>query len=90
MAFGFNWFGRRRQQQPRQQYAVDSFTKNNPNYTAFNSIDASIAQIINSRSVVTRQVEQQNSRYANPSWQLFTSQELAAMPVATNKTERLN
>lgn len=90
MAFGLNWFGRKKQHQPQRQEIADSFAHNNPNYNAFNNIDANIAQIINSHSIITHQIEQQNSRYANPSWQLFTNHELAAMPLATSKVDRLN
>lgn len=90
MAFGFNWFGRKKQQEPKRQEVTDTFALNNPNYTSFHNIDADIANIINSHSIITRQIEQQNSRYANPSWQLFTNHELAAMPLATSKVDRLN
>lgn len=89
MAFGFNWFSRKKPQATVQQ-STDSFARNNPNYTTFSNIDADIAQIINSHSIITRQIEQENSRYANPSWQLFTNHELAAMPMATSKVDRLN
>ena len=90
MAFGFgNWFGKRSStQQDVSQH--NSFAANNPNYGAFNSIDADIAAVINTKSVVSNKVQQENGRYANPSWQLFFNNDLMAMPVASNKIERIN
>lgn len=90
MAFGFgNWFGKRSStQQDDSQH--NSFAANNPNYGAFSSIDADIAAVINTKSVVSNKVQQENGRYANPSWQLFFNNDLMAMPVASNKIERIN
>lgn len=91
MAFGFNWFrNNQKKQQSKIDTSADNFALNNPNYSSFNNIDADIAAIINSRSVVDRNIENQNDRFANPSWQLFTNHDLAAMPLATNKSERIN
>ena len=90
MAFGFsNWFGRRRDSNSHSG-SGDSFAANNPNYQAFSNIDADIAAVINARSVVSKNVERENGRYANPSWQLFFNNDLMAMPIASNKAERIN
>ena len=90
MAFGFsNWFGRRRDSN-NHGGSGDSFAANNPNYQAFSNIDADIAAVINARSVVSKNVERENGRYANPSWQLFFNNDLMAMPIASNKAERIN
>ena len=93
MAIGFmNWLRKKPSEYRNQhQNTLDVFAANNPNYTAFNNIDADIAAIINSRrSVVDRGVENLNEKYANPSWQLFFNNDLMAMPLATNKQERIN
>ena len=68
----------------------NTLSQNNPNYQAFNDIDQDIADIVNTRSVINQNVEKQNERYANPSWQTFFDTELLAMPLATNKPDRLN
>ena len=93
MAIGFMNWRRKKPSEYRNQHqnTLDVFAANNPNYTAFNNIDADIAAIINSRrSVVDRGVENLNEKYANPSWQLFFNNDLMAMPLATNKQERIN
>ena len=90
MAFGFGRSNKKNNDASQKRSAYDdSFAKNNPNYSAFSNIDADIAAIINSRSVVNRNIENENSRYANPSWQLFFNNDLMAMPIASNKAERL-
>lgn len=89
MANFMNWL-RRKPTNGQKQSSADSFAVNNPNYSAFNNIDADIAAIINSRrSVIDHEVENLNNRFANPSWQLFFNNDIAAMPLASNKRERI-
>lgn len=84
-----NWFKRKPSDYQKRQSRSD-FAANNPNYAAFNNIDADIAAIINSRrSVIDRGVEDANMKFANPTWQLYLNNDLAAMPLATNKKERI-
>ena len=96
MAFNLNprsWFSRESQGSSSQGTASSepgNFGHNNPNYSAFNTIDADIAAIINTKPVIDRNVEKENQRYANPSFQLFYDNDTWAMPLSTNKNERIS
>lgn len=63
--------------------------KNNPNYQTFNQINKDIEAIVNSKSVIGQGVQAQSQRWANPSWQTFFDENIMAMPLATNKAERI-
>lgn len=66
MAFNLNprsWFSRESQSSSSYGTAsseLGNFGHNNPNYSAFNTIDADIAAIINTKPVVDRNVEKEN------------------------------
>lgn len=62
---------------------------NNPNYRTFSRVNNDIATIINSRSVVTQATHNQQIRAANPTWQVSFGDDFLAIPVATNKNQRI-
>ena len=68
----------------------DNEVQNNPNYHVFNDINHDIQKIIDARSVVSRNTQKYNEKYANPTWQTFFSDDMLAMPIATNKMDRIN
>lgn len=65
--------------------------KNNSNYKTFQQINQDIQDIVNSKSVVAQAAKDINKR-ANmaPAWSTFFDGEVLALPLATNKAERLD
>lgn len=63
--------------------------RNNPNYQTFSQINKDIETIVNSKSVIGQGVQAHNQRWANPTWQTFFDENIMAMPLATNKAERI-
>lgn len=66
-----------------------SDVRNNQNYRVFQEINTDIEKIISTKSVITKSMQKQNAMYANPTWQTFSDGDILAMPVLTNKHERL-
>lgn len=67
-----------------------SDVQNNPNYQTFANVNQDIQAIVNAKSVVSTAAREQQRRLgANPSWQTFFDGEILALPLATNKTERI-
>lgn len=66
-----------------------SNVQNNPNYQYFSNLNQDIQKVIDSKSVVSRNVQEYNRQYANPTWQTFFADDILAMPLATNKNERI-
>ena len=64
--------------------------QNNPEYHVFAKVNQDIQAIVNSKSVVSNAAKQQNRRFANPSWQTFFDGNTLAIPIATNKVERID
>ena len=64
--------------------------QNNPEYHVFAKVNQDIQAIVNSKSVVSKAATEQNKRFANPSWQTFFDGNMLAMPIATNKVERID
>lgn len=81
MAFNWNPF--------KRQTREDVEVQNNPNYQTFANINQDIQAIVNAKSVVSKAAKTQNQRFANPSWQTFFDGEMLALPLATNKAERI-
>ena len=78
----FRSFSRNRQQ--------ESNIQNNPTYHTFAQVNQDIQAIVNAKSIVANAAKDINKRYgANPSWQTFFDGEFLAMPLATNKVERI-
>lgn len=85
MAWNFNPFKRQRSDQQDQ-----SNIQNNPSYHTFAQVNQDIQAIVNAKSVVSNAAREQQKRFgANPSWQTFFDGEILALPLATNKTERI-
>lgn len=81
-----NWNPFKRSSQSIQQ---SENIANNPNYQAFAQINSDIQAIVNAKSVVSNASKEHNKHYANPSWQTFFDGEMLALPLATNKAERI-
>lgn len=64
--------------------------RNNPNYRTFSRVNTDIATIINSRSMVTQAMQSQNARAANPSMAVSFGDDFLALPVATDKNQRIS
>ena len=62
---------------------------NNPNYHTFSQINKDIEAIVNSKSVIGQGVQNQNQKWANPTWETFFDENIMAMPLATNKPDRI-
>ena len=84
MAVNWNPFRRRTSDQTSQNI------QNNPNYQTFAQVNQDIQAIVNAKSVVSTAAKDQNRRFANPSWQTFFDGEILALPLATNKSERID
>ena len=85
MAINWNPFRRNKQIEQDQ-----SNIQNNPNYQTFAQVNQDIQAIVNAKSVVADATRNQQKRFgANPSWQTFFDGEMLALPLATNKTERI-
>lgn len=65
-------------------------TPTNQNYSIFKDVSNDIYQAVTAKSVVSKQVQNQNL-YANPIWQtLGFDSDMLMMPVPSNKTDRIN
>ena len=84
MAFSWNPFARRKAPEPIQQQTDVC----NPNYEIFNSVNNDIARVVASRSIVSQDI-QKNEVFANPVWNTFFQDGMLAMPITTNKAERI-
>ena len=85
MAINWNPFRRQAKSQPQ------SDIQNNPNYQTFAQVNQDIQAIVNAKSVVANAAKDQQKRYgANPSWQTFFDGEMLTLPLATNKSERID
>lgn len=84
---GFSWNPFRRKQEVESSR---SSVPNNPNYQVFSKINNDIAKIVNSRSMIQRAVQAQHSTSANPTWSVSFGDDFMALPVATNKQERIS
>ena len=88
MAFG----KKNKNQEPTITESVSSNNNpvyNNSNYRTFSKINNDIATIVNSKSVITKALQQQNIKVANPICQISFDNNFLAMPVATNKQQRI-
>lgn len=83
MAIWNNLFGKKNQSEE------SSNIQHNPNYQTFANVNQDIQAIVNAKSVVSNAAKEQNKRYANPSWQTFFDGDILALPIATNKVERI-
>lgn len=84
----FSWNPAADRQQPSAQQNDSPLTDRNPNYNTFNRVNDDIARAVSLKSVIGKNVAQQRP-LANPIWQTIFGTDLLAMPVATNKTERI-
>ena len=86
MAFSWNLFSKK-QQAPAQQ-EQSPIVARNPNYPTFNKVNNDIERAVSLKSIIGQNVAQQRP-LANPIWQTIFGTDLLAMPVATNKAERI-
>ena len=84
MAFSWNPFANRKAPEPIQEQT----DVRNPNYEIFNSVNNDIARVVASRSIVSQDI-QKNEVFANPVWNMFFQDGMLAMPITTNKAERI-
>lgn len=93
MAFSWNPFSKKSTNDQHQSNHLSmqgqGGIQNNPNYQTFSQINKDIEAIVNSKSVVGQGVQAQNQRWANPTWETFFDDNIMAMPLATNKSERI-
>lgn len=99
MAFSwnpFNWGKNNSQDNSSVSQEIQSIIgkpsniQNNPNYKTFTRVNSDIEKVINSRSVVSQALQQQNLFNAMPTYQTYQGEDFLAMPLATNKAERIN
>lgn len=86
----FNWNPFRRQSEKQPEKRPETTVRNNPNYKIFNQINNDIATIVNSRSMIQRAISNQHQTNANPTWSVAFGDDFLALPVATNKQERIS
>lgn len=87
--FSWNPFKRSEQPHPQNVSSNERAVPRNPNYETFSAVNNDIERIVASKSVIGRQVHEQQP-LANPIWQtLGIGSDMLLMPVATNKTDRL-
>lgn len=96
MAFSWNPFGQKKTTNDQyqsnnisQSVTTQSGIANNPNYHTFSQINKDIEAIVNSKSVIGQGVQNQNQRWANPTWETFFDENIMAMPLTTNKSDRI-
>ena len=81
-----NWNPFRRTIKPQKESNID----NNSNYQTFAQVNQDIQAIVNSKSIVANAAKDLNKRNnANPSWQTYFDGEILTLPLATNKSERI-
>lgn len=89
MAFSWNFFARDYKNK-KPESTGEAVSRRNPNYATFRNVNNDIQQIVATKSVISRQVAEQQPIAANPVWQtLGLDSSMLLMPVASNKTERL-
>lgn len=89
MAFSWNFFARDYKNK-KPESTSEAVSRRNPNYATFRNVNNDIQQIVATKSVISRQVAEQQPIAANPVWQtLGLDSSMLLMPVASNKTERL-
>lgn len=86
MAFSWNPFARRQKEEVQQDTRVQN---RNANFSIFSNINSDIERVVSSRSIITKNVAEQTPA-ANPTWSTVLDSDLLAMPIATNKMERIN
>ena len=96
MAFTWNPFAKKSTNDQHQSNNLTSQNAssqgglaNNPNYHTFSQINKDIEAIVNSKSVIGQGVQNQNQRWANPTWETFFDENIMAMPLVTNKPDRI-
>ena len=81
-----NWNPFKRTFKPQKESNID----NNSNYQTFAQVNQDIQAIVNSKSIVANAAKDLNKRNnANPSWQTYFDGEILTLPLATNKSERI-
>lgn len=85
MAFSWNPFNRFKQNTTEER---PSAHPTNQNFSIFDNVNNNIARAVMSRSVVSQNIEQQ-PQIANPYYQLNFEDGILAMPLASNKRERI-
>lgn len=89
MAFSLNPFKRFYHSEENPTENGNQAVQNNSNYNVFRNVNNEIDRIVASRSVISREVEKEQT-YANPVWQQFgLDSDFLVMPVATNKKQRI-
>jgi len=84
MAFSWNPFSRKN----NTDQTVDSTVYKNTNFDVFSHIDNSIERAVMSKSILNQNIASEQT-ISNPVWQTFNEDGMLAMPVATNKSERI-
>ena len=88
MAFSWNPLNKNQQSQNKNQDA-QTFDKKNANYNTFRNVNDDIERIVAARSIINSKMVE-DPQLANPFWQtLGIDSDILAIPVATNKTERI-
>lgn len=86
MAFSWNPFSRNSKGPEKTQ---QNPVPRNPNYTTFKNVSNDIERIVASRSIISNQV-QSNQSIQNPVWATMgVDSDMLLMPIATNKNDRL-
>ena len=81
-----NWNPFRRRSITRASQDIQT----NPTYQTFAQVNQDIQAIVNAKSVVSNAAREQQKRYRTaPAWETFFDGEMLALPLATNKTERI-
>lgn len=85
----WNPFSRFQRNNDKNEKPTNTRVQNNPNYQYFSGLNPDIQKVIDAKSVIGKSVSEFNRQYANPSWQTFFADDILAMPVVTNKNERI-
>lgn len=86
MAFSWNPFNRFKQNTTEK--SVPTYQSHNQNFTIFDNVNNNIARAVMSRSVISQNIEK-TEQLANPFYQLNFEDGILAMPLASNKRERI-
>lgn len=89
--FSWNPFARGKKTEQNDNN-VNTYTAKNNAYNVFSQLNNDIVRAVSAKSVVNQNVaeQQQQPALANPVWQAFQDDSgMIAMPVATNKAERI-
>lgn len=87
MAFSWNPFARNRKQETQEPSPNNHH--NNPNFSAFNSVNNSIERAVAQHSVINNAMFQQQQMTMNSMYQTIIEGNVLALPMATNKQERI-